>query len=80
MVVVRPRLRRRHHRHLALLAVAALVLMACTDEADGSPVPDRHDEVNRSPEQDRLDAARSRWEASGIEDYEWTYDRICFLP
>jgi hypothetical protein len=33
-----------------------------------------------TPEEARLDAARARWAASGIETYRWTYARSCFCP
>src|SRR5262245_42749583 len=39
----------------------------------------QHEEVDRSAEQNRLDAARRRWDASGVEDYEWTYEVLAFL-
>ena len=28
----------------------------------------------------RLEAARERWAAAGIEDYRWTFTRLCFCP
>ena len=76
-------------RLLVLLAVAPVVLLACRDGAvdvgtEGptttgaslGPIPPQG-----APEQDRLDAARAHWHASGLEDYEWAYERGCFcLP
>lgn len=71
-------------RLLIVVVVGSLALLSCGDDdvatsttsSTGLPtVPPQG-----SPEQDRLDAARARWDASGIEDYEWTYERSCFCP
>jgi len=74
------------HRLLVALTVGSLAIFGCTSDdvsvgTDGSttstlpPVTGGGD-----PEQARLDAARARWEAAGIEDYAWTYARSCFCP
>ena len=31
-------------------------------------------------ERARLDAARARWDAAAIDDYTWSFRRICFCP
>lgn len=35
---------------------------------------------NAGDEPDRLDAARVRWEAAGIDSYTWSFTRVCFCP
>jgi hypothetical protein len=72
-------------RLLALLAVGAVALTSCSgdDTSLGTEGPDTTLAPipgPDAPEQDRLDAARARWAAAGIHDYEWTYERTCFCP
>jgi hypothetical protein len=76
-------------RLLALVLVPMLALVACGDDevsvgTDGTttsstealpPIP-----AEGAPEQDRLDAARARWEAAGIDSYTWRYERHCLCP
>jgi hypothetical protein len=71
-----------------LLVLVALVLLTAACGGDDTidlgtassttsvlpPIPEGGDE------QVRLDAARTRWDAAGIEDYDWTYARRCFCP
>lgn len=52
----------------ALLLVAALLIGGCS--VFGSS----------SREQDALDEARARWDASGPSAYSMTYGRLCFCP
>jgi hypothetical protein len=71
---------------LAVLAIVPLALVGCRDDRvpvdTGGTVPSTLPEIPApgAPEQDRLDAARARWDAAGIEDYEWTYSGSCFCP
>ncbi len=71
-------------RTLLLLVAVAVLATGCGGDDVGtassttstalSPIPEGGDE------QVRLDAARARWEAADIGDYEWTYARRCICP
>lgn len=70
-------------RLLAGLVIAvALVAGACSSggegESGGSTTLPEIDP--KGDESARLDAARERWAAAGIEDYRWTFRRVCFCP
>lgn len=62
---------------------ATVLMVGCSSADDGeqggstSTLP----EINGAgDEADRLEAARARWEASAIEDYTWSFTRLCFCP
>ena len=69
-------------RALALLAVCSLTLLACGDDDVSVGTEGPTTTVNTAPasEQGLLDVARERWQAAGIEDYTWSYERFCFCP
>ena len=73
-------------RAVALVTVCFLALAACSDD-DVSVGTEGTTTTTPAPtiptggsEQERLDAARARWEAIGIDDYTWSYRRTCFCP
>jgi len=69
---------------VASLALSLLVLAGCGD--DDAPVTAGPDATTTTvdptadPEQARLDEARQRWDAAGIEDYRLTWAVQCFCP
>lgn len=74
-------------RLIALLAVGVFALSGCSDDevsvgTEGEQTTTTLPEIppQGAPEQHRLDAAIARWEAAGIDDYEWAYSRHCFCP
>jgi hypothetical protein len=69
-------------RALALIAVSTLSLLGCgdDDESVGTEGTTTTTSIASGSEQDRLDAARARWEELGIGDYTWSYRRSCFCP
>ncbi len=54
---------------LVLLVAAAILLASCG-----------RGESPASAQAARLDAARSRWAAAGVDDYTWRFARECFCP
>ncbi len=71
-------------RALALLAVGSFVLLGCGDDDVAVGTEGTTTTTTALPtggsEQERLDAARARWDAAGIADYTWSYRRSCFCP
>src|SRR5688500_4920067 len=68
-------------RALRLLAVGSVAVLGCGDDdvAVGTGGPTTTTAVAPSgSEQERLDAARARWEELGVLDYTWSYRRSCF--
>ncbi len=70
-------------RLLAAIVFATVLAVGCTSTDDG----EQGGSTSTLPEIDgagdetaRLDAARARWEAAGIDDYTWSFARLCFCP
>lgn len=76
-------------RRFVGIAVAAVVVAGCASSGGGAgggtsgtkattttvpEIPAAGDEA------DRLEAARARWEAAAIDDYTWSFTRVCFCP
>lgn len=66
-----------------MIVFAAVLMAGCTSTDDGarggstSTLPEIEGGGN---EADRLEAARLRWEAAAIDDYTWSFTRLCFCP
>lgn len=70
-------------RALALVAVGSLALLGCGDDDVSVGTEGTTTTTPAAPsgsEQERLDAARARWDELGIADYTWSYRRSCFCP
>ena len=71
-------------RALVLLAAGSLFLLGCGDDDEVSVGTEGTSTTTSVPapgsEQERLDAARARWDELGIVDYTWSYRRSCFCP
>ena len=72
---------------VASVALSVLVLAGCGDEegpestgSGGDPITTVTSGSPADPEQARLDDARRRWEAAGIDDYELAWTVRCFCP
>lgn len=68
---------------VASIAISLLAVAGCGD--DDAPVTAGTDPTTTTvalagPEQARLDQARERWEAAGIDDYRLTWAVRCFCP
>lgn len=65
-----------------LVVTTALLAAACSSGGGGaSGGSTTLPEIDpKGDEAARLEAAQVRWAAAGIEDYRWTFRRICFCP
>ncbi len=52
---------------IAVLLLSSLGLAGCADD-------------DSSPDRDALEASRARWEALGVNSYEYRFQRGCFCP
>lgn len=74
----------------SLVGIAALALLAvgCDDDpevgtndpTDDTDAPEEVEQDPRDPDLEDLDEARERWDDAGIDDYEMTYEHVCFCP
>lgn len=66
-----------------VLFAVVVVVAGCTSAENGglggstSTLPEID---GAGDEAARLDAARVRWEAAAIDDYTWSFTRLCFCP
>lgn len=76
-------------RRLALLVIALVIVAGCSSSDGGgssasssgrSSTTTLPEIESAGDEADRLEAARTRWEAAGIDDYTWSFTRVCFCP
>ncbi|MBL8775614.1 MAG: hypothetical protein JNK12_06780 [Acidimicrobiales bacterium] len=75
-------------RRLALLVLLLVIAAGCSfSDGGGSASSSGQSSTSTLPEIDgagdeaaRLEAARVRWEAAAIDDYTWSFTRLCFCP
>lgn len=64
-----------------MLAVSMLVVGCSSGDNDGDSTATTLPVITDAGDQgDRLAAARVRWEAADIDDYTWSFTRLCFCP
>jgi hypothetical protein len=66
-------------RKLLTILLASLLALAAPAAAQERP-PARDPSVADGSAQRALDAARARWAAAGIRDYDFTFEESCFCP